>query len=156
MFYSAETDFHTIVSEWSVCKDCSCLIVIDVLPTIIVRLTKWTPAGTFLHLADAFIQSDLQCIRAINVFFIITCVPWELNPQPFALLTQCSTIEPQVVDYVLTWAHFFNNLFMFGFGKAFEKSVSNKSCIYLIKNTATLWNITNSNVFFYFVLFSSI
>ncbi len=24
------------------------------------------------------------------------CVPWELNPQPFALLTQCSTTEPQV------------------------------------------------------------
>ncbi len=23
------------------------------------------------------------------------CVPWELNPQPFALLTQCSTTEPQ-------------------------------------------------------------
>ncbi len=23
------------------------------------------------------------------------CVPWELNPQPYALLTQCSTTEPQ-------------------------------------------------------------
>ncbi len=23
------------------------------------------------------------------------CVPWELNPQPFALLTQCSATEPQ-------------------------------------------------------------
>ncbi len=23
------------------------------------------------------------------------CVPWELNPQPFALSTQCSTTEPQ-------------------------------------------------------------
>ncbi len=23
------------------------------------------------------------------------CVPWESNPQPFALLTQCSTTEPQ-------------------------------------------------------------
>ncbi len=22
-------------------------------------------------------------------------VPWELNPQPFVLLTQCSTTEPQ-------------------------------------------------------------
>ncbi len=27
--------------------------------------------------------------------FISMCVPWELNPQPFALLTQCSTTEPQ-------------------------------------------------------------
>ncbi len=27
--------------------------------------------------------------------FVSMCVPWELNPQPFALLTQCSTTEPQ-------------------------------------------------------------
>ncbi len=26
--------------------------------------------------------------------FISTCVPWESNPQPFALLTQCSITEP--------------------------------------------------------------
>ncbi len=47
-----------------------------------------------MHLADAFMQSDLQYIQAIQ-FFISMCVPWELNPQPFALLTQCSTTEPQ-------------------------------------------------------------
>ncbi len=29
------------------------------------------------------------------IFFVSMCVPWELNPQPFALLTQCSTTEPQ-------------------------------------------------------------
>ncbi len=28
-------------------------------------------------------------------FFITMCVPWESNPQPFALPTQCSTTEPQ-------------------------------------------------------------
>ncbi len=28
-------------------------------------------------------------------FFVSMCVPWELNPQPFALLTQCSTTKPQ-------------------------------------------------------------
>ncbi len=27
-------------------------------------------------------------------FIVSTCVPWESNPQPFALLTQCSTTEP--------------------------------------------------------------
>ncbi len=48
---------------------------------------------TFMHLADAFIQSDLQCIQTIHVF-VSMCVPWESNPQPFALLTQCSTTEP--------------------------------------------------------------
>ncbi len=47
---------------------------------------------TFTHLADAFIQSDLQCIQ---IYIFSMCVPWELNPQPFALLMQCSTTEPQ-------------------------------------------------------------
>ncbi len=28
-------------------------------------------------------------------FFVSMCVPWESNPQPFALLTQCFTTEPQ-------------------------------------------------------------
>ncbi len=53
-----------------------------------------------MHLADTFIQSDLQWIQAIH-FFISTCVPWELNPQPFVLLTQCSTTEPQ--KHVWCW-----------------------------------------------------
>ncbi len=48
---------------------------------------------TFMHLADAFIQSDLQ-LHYLYIFISI-CVPWESNPQPFALLTQCSTTEPQ-------------------------------------------------------------
>ncbi len=43
-----------------------------------------------LHLADTFIQSD-----SLYIFFIRICVPWESKPQPFALLTQCSTTEPQ-------------------------------------------------------------
>ncbi len=51
-----------------------------------------------MHLADACIQSDLQCIQDIH-FFISMCVPWELNTQPFALLTQCSTTEPQELFY---------------------------------------------------------
>ncbi len=46
-----------------------------------------------LHLADAFTQSDLQCIQAIHFSFISICVPWESNPQPFELLTL--TTEPQ-------------------------------------------------------------
>ncbi len=64
-----------------------------------------------MQLADAFIQSDLQCIRAIH-FFISMCVPWELNPQPFALLTQCSTTEPQehLLAYLLV---LFNSSFYY-------------------------------------------
>ncbi len=57
---------------------------------------------THLHLADAFIQSDLLnrigyiyvYIYSVYTFFCM-CVPWELNPQPFAVVTQCSTTEPQ-------------------------------------------------------------
>ncbi len=52
-------------------------------------LTRGNVIFTFMHLADDFIQSDLQWIQAI-IFFVSMCVPWELNPQPFALLTQCS------------------------------------------------------------------
>ncbi len=47
-----------------------------------------------MHLADAFIQSDLQLAFRLNIF-ISMCVPWESNPQPFALVTQCSTTELQ-------------------------------------------------------------
>ncbi len=47
---------------------------------------------TFMHLADAFIQSDLLFIVIFRLYIciVIMCVPWESNPQPFALLTQCS------------------------------------------------------------------
>ncbi len=48
---------------------------------------------TFMHLADAFIQNDLLLHSGYT--FLSVFVPWELNPQPFALLTQCSTTEPQ-------------------------------------------------------------
>ncbi len=52
-----------------------------------------------MHLADAFIQSDLQLHSGYT--FLLVCVPWESNPQPFALLTQCSTTEPQEhTDYI--------------------------------------------------------
>ncbi len=33
--------------------------------------------------------------------FLSVCVPWELNPPPFALLTQCSTTEPQ--EHIIAW-----------------------------------------------------
>ncbi len=46
-----------------------------------------------MHLADAFIQSDLQRTQAIHGSSM--CVPWEVNPQPFALLMQCFTTESQ-------------------------------------------------------------
>ncbi len=47
-----------------------------------------------LHLSDAFIQSDLQCIQAIHLYFQYVC-SLGIEPTTFALLTQCSTTEPQ-------------------------------------------------------------
>ncbi len=49
---------------------------------ILVEGTVYIFTFTFMHLADAFIQSDFQCIQAIHFFFffISMCVPWELNP----------------------------------------------------------------------------
>ncbi len=34
-------------------------------------------------------------LSAFRLHIFCQCVPWELNPLPFALLTQCSTTEPQ-------------------------------------------------------------
>ncbi len=41
-----------------------------------------------------FYPKRLKAFR-LYIFFISMCVPWELNPQSFALLMQCSTTEPQ-------------------------------------------------------------
>ncbi len=49
---------------------------------------------TCMHLADAFIQSDLQCIQAIHLYCQYVCF-LGVEPTTFALLTQCSTTEPQ-------------------------------------------------------------
>ncbi len=48
---------------------------------------------TCMHLADAFIQSDLQCIQAIHFYQYVCSLG--IEPTNFALLRQCSTTEPQ-------------------------------------------------------------
>ncbi len=48
-----------------------------------------------MHLADAFIQSDLQCLHGYTWFI----VSLGIEPTTFALLTQCSTTEPQEHNY---------------------------------------------------------
>ncbi len=69
--------------------------------TLSVAVTSWnreTTSITFtfkcMHLADAFIKAPYSAFK-LHIFLISMCIPWELNPQPFALLTQCSTAEPQ-------------------------------------------------------------
>ncbi len=44
---------------------------------------------TFMHLADAFIQSDLQCIQALHLYCQYVC-SLGIKPTTFALLMQCS------------------------------------------------------------------
>ncbi len=49
---------------------------------------------TFMHLADAFIQSELKSTFRLYIYCQYV---WSLGIEPttFALLTQCSTTEPQ-------------------------------------------------------------
>ncbi len=46
-------------------------LLVNVDKALIVRYFTFT--FTFMHLADAFIQSDLQCIQAMH-FFLSVCV----------------------------------------------------------------------------------
>ncbi len=56
-----------------------------------------------MHLADAFIQSDLQSIQAVHVF--INMCSLGIEPTTFALLTQYSTTEPQEHSIYVCTAH---------------------------------------------------
>ncbi len=53
-------------------------------------------AFTFMHLADAFIQSDLQLFE-LYMYCQYAC-SLGIEPTTFALLTQCSTTEPQGIS----------------------------------------------------------
>ncbi len=45
---------------------------------------------------NIYIYQTLLSKATYSAFILISiCVAWELNPQPFVLLTQCSTTEPQ-------------------------------------------------------------
>ncbi len=52
-----------------------------------------------MHLADAFIQSELQYIQVIHFFCQYVCF-LGIEPTTFALLTQCSTTEPHCAQVV--------------------------------------------------------
>ncbi len=46
---------------------------------------------TFMHLADAFIQSDLHCIQVTVSTFYQLLLSLGIEPMILALLTPCST-----------------------------------------------------------------
>ncbi len=54
--------------------------------------------------SDQYICMHLATYTAFRVYiFFSMCVPWELNPQPFVLLTQCSTTEP--LEQTILYGH---------------------------------------------------
>ncbi len=68
---------------------------------ILGRGGLWALFLSLLHLHYIYIYAFSRrfypkrlTIAFMLYIFISTCVPWESNPQPFALLTQCSTTEP--------------------------------------------------------------
>ncbi len=57
----------------------------------IISLHTFTFTFTFMHLADAFIQSDLQCIRVTVSTFYQLLLSLGIEPMILALLAPCST-----------------------------------------------------------------
>ncbi len=77
----------------------------DIYIYIYVFSRRFYPKRLTVHSGDTF-------------FFISMCVPWESNPQPFALLTQCSTTEPHrnTVWYIAN-----SSLRLWGFRACFSR-----------------------------------
>ncbi len=65
---------------------------------------------TFMHLADAFIQSDLHCIQVTVSTFYQLLLSLGIKPMILALLTPCSTswatgkLCMQVLSYMQVYA----------------------------------------------------
>ncbi len=88
----------------------------------VVRSGSWRrkirPSGlqwvnpSFIVFSNAYRRLFYMYTIAFRLYmFISMCVPWESNPQPFALQTQCSTTEPhrnthgQIYLYALNTIH---------------------------------------------------
>ncbi len=66
-----------------------------------------------MHLADAFIQSYLQCLSGIQALHIFVSIcSLGIEPTNFTL-TQCSTTEPREskIDTLLNFLYITNRLF---------------------------------------------
>ncbi len=81
------------------------------------------------------------------VFFITMCIPWESNPQPFALLTQCSTTEPQEHSIYVSRYNMHLDIICFNNGGMIFKHISD-ILIYITSVSHTLiylWRLTSLN-----------
>ncbi len=80
--YIRFTLFHLKVKTES-----CCILELTVSESLNVTITF-----TFMHLADAFIQSDLHCIQVtVSTFFYQLLLSLGIEPMILALLTPCST-----------------------------------------------------------------
>ncbi len=72
-------------------------------PIIGVFMLSWSVCiytFTFMHLADAFIQSDLHCIQATVLHFYQLLLSLGTEPMILALLAPCSTFELQERNFM--------------------------------------------------------
>ncbi len=66
----------------------------NVTPLSIIASFSFQNTFTFMHLSELLSKVAHSAFR-LYIVFVSMCVLWELNPQPLALLMQCSTTEPQ-------------------------------------------------------------
>ncbi len=68
---------------------------------------KTQPPKTWhLHLADAFIQSDLHCIQVTVFFYILSALAFPGNrTHDLGVASACSTIWATAVAQMETWTH---------------------------------------------------
>ncbi len=59
--------------------------------------TRARPAEISSQITFTFMDLSKETYSAFRLYmsFISMCVPWDMNPWPLVLLTQCSTTEPQ-------------------------------------------------------------
>ncbi len=60
----------------------------------------------YIHAFSRCFYPKQLTVHSGYTFLISMCVPWESNPRPFALLTQCSTTEPHrntVLSMIQQW-----------------------------------------------------
>ncbi len=83
-------------SDWTVCEYSNSFFCFAVAAQQSEQQKYWVITFTFYIYAFSrrFYPKRLT-VHSGYTCFISMCVPWESNPQPFALLTQCSTTEPQ-------------------------------------------------------------
>ncbi len=92
LFYSFSTigdeELYKLVKS---AKPTTCML--DPIPS---KLLKYVlPEVIYIYAFSRRFYPKLLTVHSGYTFFVSICVPWELNPQPFALLTQCSTTEPK-------------------------------------------------------------